>query len=162
MHLSDARRLTIGGIEVLGGLWAFGFTADLLVNATTPSSRVVYGGLCLYFAAAFVAGFLLIRGHPSGARWSEWIQYPQLAYILSPLVSFHAYVGFAVMLTVDGALNIGLSGQWGGTFQFAHNTLVPVNTVGVNVLALVALWQLRAVRPTIAPADHTISQVSTG
>ena len=161
MHLTTARRLTIGGVEALGGLWGFGFTAGLLVNAPTASTRLFYGGLCLYFGVAFIAGVLLIRAHPMGAQWSEWIQYPQLVYVLSPPLTYHAYVGFAVNITANGALDLGLSGEWGGTFQFAIDKLLPVSTVGVNVLAVLALWQLREHRRVQLVAEQATPQPGT-
>ena len=139
-----ARRYTIAGIELVGGLFGAGYALSELLAATSWMWRLVGVVVLFFYATSFAAGWLLLRDHEWGAELSLYLQVPQLLFIYSNTLAYNIYSGFSASIALTTPLHLSFNLTPG-----SNATLTVLNdfehvTIGVNVFAVVLLWQLLA------------------
>lgn len=137
-----ARRVTIAGIEIFGGLYGFSMTAPLIMTSDSWLWRGIVFLMCGFYVACFAAGLLLLKGNDLGASLSLYLQAPQLVFVYSSTLAYHLYAGFSAALLLTTPFSFGLSFDAGAKAWLRVGLELEHATVGVNLFAVVVLWQL--------------------
>lgn len=139
-----ARRYTFAGIELVGGLFGIGYATTALLAATTWMWRVVAIVVLAFYAVSFAAGWLLLRDHEWGAELSLYLQVPQLVFVYSDTIVYNLYSGFSASVALTTPLHLSFNLTPGSNATITVLNDVEHVTIGVNVFAVVLLWQLLA------------------
>ena len=139
-----ARRYTIAGIELVGGLFGVGFAVTAMQGASSWLWRLVALAILCFYAASFAAGWLLLRDHPWGAELSLYLQVPQLVFVYTDTVAYNIYTDFSASLSWTTPLHFNLDFTTGSNATLSVLNSFEHLTFGVNLAAVVILWQLLA------------------
>lgn len=137
-----ARRYTIAGVEIFGGLHGVAITASAMTGDMSWIWRLVILLLIAFYGACFVAGMLLLRDKDLGASLSLYLQVPQLIFFFTSTLSFRVICGFMASIALTTPFDLNLNFQFGSTATLRVFTDLDHVTMGVNVIAGITLWQL--------------------
>jgi hypothetical protein len=148
--------IIIAALEVVGGFAGLAITSQLALRSLSfPAGAALFGMLGIPMLLSLRAGQLLWKGKASGRALSIFVQACQVPIVQVAAFHYEFFVGARVGLVWKSAdlftpLDLGA----GATVQFSGEAL-PM-TLGVNLLALWALWYLWRASPdaTLAP-DRT-------
>ena len=142
MTLPQARRFTIAGIELFGGLAGIAWVAPQIGAHSSAMWFLIAVCILLFYVASFAAGMLLLRDHPWGASLSLYLQVPQLVYVYSSTLVFNIYSGFSASIALTTPLHLSFNFFPGSAAIFTVLNDFAHVTLGVNVAAAIVLWQL--------------------
>jgi hypothetical protein len=143
----------IAALEVVGGFAGLAIASQLAFNALSfPAGAALFGMLGVPMLLSLRAGQLLWNEKARGRALSIFVQACQIPVVQVAAFHYEFFVGARVGLLWKSAglftpLNLGA----GASVQFAGEALPTI--LGVNLLALWALWYLwrASPDPTLAP-----------
>gem|GEM_PF-2465127 len=156
---------TIAVLEILGGLFSFGFIAWAMVTQPSNIVSAIIGAIALIIdITAVVAGVALWRGTAFGRKASMAIQAIQLPKIVSPIMIFIFSFGFDLWLHAS-ASGFGIQTAFFGSNQLFFNVENVPGDIGISVTAIIALVILNKFQPVVRetplppppPIDWSIS-----
>lgn len=154
---SDGSALTAGtadtGEQLLAGALVVGGVIGILVAASAISSP---GGISPFtpivvlslatFGASVWTGWALWRGHPRGRDLATALFALQIPYVSAAGLTYQFFTVAALRIAVvfDGELSGSV--EFGAFFALVLNSVPGGGYVGVNVLAIGAVWYLLRAR----------------
>jgi hypothetical protein len=140
--------IVIAGLEVLGGFAGLAIASQMALGSISiPRATLVFSLPALPMLLSLRPGQLLWTGQPRGRGLSLLVQACQLPVLQIGALKYNFFVGARLALLwmtsdVYPRVDLGalLTVQWSGTEA--------PTVVGINVVALWAIWYLWRVRPS--------------
>jgi len=131
--------LEIGG-GIVGIIGPFAFTPDLL--SIKLGKLFVQLAFLLPMSLSIVAGVLLWKGTYQGLMLSRIVQGMQIPILIYHRVLYEFYTGLGLYVSLKGIFKIQIEPLLGAIFRFRVLDEPRYESVGINLIALLAFWYL--------------------